>query len=198
MFTIKKSFALHGRGSHHKGSHEATDAVRKINTGKRLIDLEWPWLSGLCVDMAPVVKAECHIAVLLNLKDNNIATQGVNRSSRNEYAVAWLRNDAHEVVRDGPVGKRIPQIAGSRTRFQARIDAASFICLNHDPRFGLPGFPRWNQVWVRIAGMHLHRKHLACIKKLEEQRKATEARSQLTHQLPTEFFPQLTDSLPLS
>src|ERR1039458_9561040 len=43
--------------------------------------MEWRWLSGLCVDMAPVVKAECHIAVLLNLKDNNIATQGVNRSN---------------------------------------------------------------------------------------------------------------------
>ena len=75
----------------------------KINAGKRLIDLEWPRLSGFCVHMTPVVKAECHIAVLLDLKDNNIAAQGVNRSSRDEYAVAWLRDDAHEVVRDCPV-----------------------------------------------------------------------------------------------
>src|ERR1039458_2372402 len=146
--------------------------------------------------MTPIVKAECYIAVLLDFKDNYTAAQGVNRSSRNEYAVAWLGDDAHEVVRDGPVGKRMPQIAVSRTRFQARIDAASISCLNHNPCFGLPGFPCRNQVWVRIAGMHLHRKHLACIKKLEEQRKATEARCQLTHQLVTKFFHQFSDGLP--
>src|ERR1035437_4857258 len=139
MFTIKEFFALHGRGAPHDGSDEANVAARKINTGKRLIELEWPRLSGLCVNMTPIVKAECHIAVLLNLKDNDTASQGVNRSSRNEYAVAWLRDDAHKMVRDCPVGKRIPQIAGSRTRFQTRIDAASFICFNHDPGLGLPG-----------------------------------------------------------
>jgi hypothetical protein len=75
MFTIKESFALHGRGGHHNGSHQATVAVRKINAGKRLIYLEWPWLSGLCVNMTPIVKAECHIAVLLDLKDNNITAK---------------------------------------------------------------------------------------------------------------------------
>ncbi len=105
MLTIKESFALHRRGGHHNGSHEATVAVCKINTGKRLIDLKWPWLPRLRVDMTPIVKAECHIAVLLDLEDNNIVAQSVNRSSRNENAVAWLRDDAHEVVRDCPGGK---------------------------------------------------------------------------------------------
>ena len=40
MFTIKEPFALHWRGDYHKGSHEATVALCKINTCKRLIDLE--------------------------------------------------------------------------------------------------------------------------------------------------------------
>src|ERR1035441_7193822 len=146
--------------------------------------------------MTPIVKAECYIAVLLDFKDNYTAAQGVNRSSRNEYAVAWLGDDAHEVVRDGPVGKRMPQIAVSRTRFQARINAASFICLNHDPRFGLPGFPRWNQLWVRIAGMHLHGEHLVCVQKLEKQRETAEARRQLAHQLFLESLHHLSKGLP--
>ena len=41
--------------------------------------------------------------------------------------------------------------------------------------------------------MHLHRKHLACVKKLEEQRKAAEARSQLAHQWFPELFHQVAD-----
>src|ERR1035441_5469734 len=93
MFTIKESFALHGSGAHHNGSHEATIVVCKINTGKRLIDLEWLRLTGLCVDMAPVIKAECHIAVLLNLKNYDIVAQRVNRSRMDEYGIAGLRGN---------------------------------------------------------------------------------------------------------
>lgn len=46
--------------------------VCKINTSKRPVDLEWPRLTSLCIDMASIVKAECHIAVLLDLEDNNV------------------------------------------------------------------------------------------------------------------------------
>jgi len=70
----------------------------------------------------------------------------------------------------------MPQIDASCTRFQTRIDLASKSSFNHDPSFGLPGFPRRNQIWVRIARMHLDRKHLTCIEKFEEKWKATEAR----------------------
>ena len=45
--------------------------------------------------------------------------------------------------------------------------------------------------------MYLHGKHFACVEKLEEQRKAAEARSQLTHQLRSILFHQSTDSLAL-
>src|ERR1039458_341530 len=91
----------------------------------------------------------------------------------------------------------MPQIADSRTRFEARIDPASISCLNHDPRFGLSGLARRNQVRVRIAGMHLHGKHLARVQELEEQRKAAEAGSQLAHQWFPELFHQVADGLPL-
>ena len=75
----------------------------KINACKRLIDPERPWLSGLCVNMTPIVKAECHVAVLLDLKDNNTGAQRMNGSGRDEHGVAFPRNDVHKVVRDRPV-----------------------------------------------------------------------------------------------
>ena len=70
----------------------------------------------------------------------------------------------------------MPQIDASCAWFQTRIDLASKSSFNHNPCFGLPGFSRRNQVWMRIARMHLDRKHLTCIEKFEEKWKATEAR----------------------
>jgi len=101
------------------------------------------------------------------------------------------------MIRNGPVGEGTPQIAGSRARFQARIDVAFLLCLDHDPSFGLPRLARWNQVWISVAGMYLHGKHFACVKKLEEQGKAAEARSKLPHQLRPILFHQSTDRLAL-
>jgi hypothetical protein len=92
----------------------------------------------------------------------------MNRSSRNEYAVAWLRDDVHEVVHDCPVSQRMAQIVGRCAWFQTRIDAASFFSLDYNPCFGLCRIARWNQLRMRIAGMYLHGKQFVCIKKLEE------------------------------
>jgi hypothetical protein len=87
----------------------------------------------------------------------------------------------------------------SRARFQARIDMASFFCLDYNPSFRLSRLARWNQLWVGVAGMNLNRKHLVCVKKFEQQGKAAEARSKLPHQLFSELFHQSTDSVwPLS
>ena len=92
---------------------------------------------------------------------------------------------------------RMPQTVGRRARFQARIDLASFLCLDHDPSFGLPRLAGWDQVWVGVAGMYLYGKHLVCVKKFEQQGKAAEARSKLPHQLFSKLFHQSTDSLAL-
>jgi hypothetical protein len=94
-FTIKESFALNGHVCLYAGRDQATDAPLKIYAGKRLIDLKRPWLSSLRVDMAPIVKAERHVAVLLNLEDNNITAQSVNRSRRDEYGITWFGDNAH-------------------------------------------------------------------------------------------------------
>ena len=74
--------------------------------------------------MPPVVQAKRHVAVLLNLEHHDVATERVNRSSRQENAVAGLRSEPREFVRYRTVRKGLPQIRCSRTWLQARIDAA--------------------------------------------------------------------------
>ncbi len=55
-----------------------------------------------------------------------------------------------------PSARDCRRLAGSRARFQARIDMASFLSFDHNPCFGLCRVARWNQLWVRVAGMYLH------------------------------------------
>jgi hypothetical protein len=52
-------------GRFDRGRHQTGSTPGKINAGKRLIDLEWPPLACLGVNMIPVVQAKCHVAVLL-------------------------------------------------------------------------------------------------------------------------------------
>jgi len=94
-FAIKESLALNGYVCLYAGRDQAADDSFKIYAGKRLIDLKRPWLSSFRVYMTPVVKAECNVAVLLNLEDNNAAAQSVNRSRRDEYGIAMLGDNAH-------------------------------------------------------------------------------------------------------
>jgi hypothetical protein len=94
-FAIKESLALNGHVCLYAGRGQAAGAPFKIYAGKRLIDLKRPWLSSLRVYMTPVVKAECNVAVLLNLEDDNITAQSVNRSRRDEYGITWFGDNAH-------------------------------------------------------------------------------------------------------
>src|ERR1022692_3546031 len=82
-----------------------------------------------------------------------VSTESANSSFRVERGAGIL-----EVVRDCLVGKCMPQVAGSGARLQTRIDTAFFPCPSHSPCLGLSCLARWNQVRVRVAGMHLHRK----------------------------------------
>jgi hypothetical protein len=94
-FAVKEPFSLNRHVCLHAGRDQATVARSKIDARKRLIDLKRSRLSGLCVDMSPIVETECHVAVLLNLEDNNITAQSVNRSRGNEYSIAWFRDNSH-------------------------------------------------------------------------------------------------------
>ena len=68
--------------------------------------------------------------------------------------------------------ERPPQIVCRGAWLQARIDAAFWPRLQHHPCFGLPGLARWQQVRVRVRGMHLDREHFTCIEKLQQQRES--------------------------
>ena len=152
---MKEPLPLDRRLRLHHGRHETCRTVYKVNTGKRLVDLECSRLSCLCVNMAPVIKAKCNVAVLLNLKHYDVAAQRVNRSRRDKDAVARLRRNTYQVVGQATVRKRLPENVCSGVRFQARIDAAFVSRLQHHPPFGLrPGRSR-PQAPVRVSGVHL-------------------------------------------
>ncbi len=109
---------------------------RKVDAGKRLLNLEWPRLACLCAHMTPVVQAERNVAVLLNFKHYDAASQGVDRSSRYEDGIAGLRRNVSELVRHSSVRDRLPQAPFRGTRPQTGIDAALRTHLQYDPGFG--------------------------------------------------------------
>ena len=80
--------------------------------------------------------------------------------------------------------------------FRPRIDPASIYLLQSQPKLRSCRSRRAGSVWVRIAGMYLHGKHFACIKKFEEQRKAAK-RGAAYPSVAHEMFHQLTDGLAL-
>jgi len=88
--TMKEPLAPDRRFCLHHRRHQTCLTIDEINTGKRLLDLEWAWLFGIGVNMAPVIEAKRNVAVLLNLKHNDVAAQRVNRSGRDENAIAGL------------------------------------------------------------------------------------------------------------
>ena len=96
--------------------------------------------------MAPIIKPECHIAILLNLENYYIVSQGVNSPRRDEYRIAGLWGNALQVFRNGSVKQRLSQNAGSCARFQPGVDLAPFLSFNHNPCFGLCRIAGWNQL----------------------------------------------------
>ena len=111
--TIKEPLALNRCRSFYEGHNQATLARPELDAGKSLISLQRPRLLGRWVDMAPIIEPKSRIAILLNLENHDIVAQSVNRSPRDEHRIARLRSDADELVRNGPVNKRLPQTARS-------------------------------------------------------------------------------------
>jgi hypothetical protein len=105
---IKDPLALNRRGGLYARRDQAKRASFKIYASKCLIDLKRPWFSSLRVDVTPVVKAECDVAVLLDLKDDNIAAQSVNRSRRDEYGISRLGDNSRQMIRDGSIFEGTP------------------------------------------------------------------------------------------
>src|ERR1017187_10377549 len=157
---IEESLTLDRFGGLHTGRNQPTIARSELYASKSLIHLERPRLRGFRVDMAPIVKPECHIAILLNLENHNIVAQSVNRSRRDEYGIARLWGNAHKVFCNGSVAQRLSQNVSSGARFQAGINLAPFLSFNYHPRFGLCRIAGWIQLRGIVSGMHVHRKHL--------------------------------------
>jgi hypothetical protein len=111
--TIEEPLALNRCRSLYEGRYQTTIARPELDAGKSLISLQRPRLVGHRVDMAPIVKPKSRIAILLNLENHDIVAQGVNCSPRDEYRITRLGGYADEVIRNGPVIKRLPQNARS-------------------------------------------------------------------------------------
>jgi hypothetical protein len=111
--TIEEPLALNRCRSLHQGRNQATIARPELDAGKSLIGLQRARLFGHRIDMAPIVKPKSRIAILLNLENHDIVAQSMNRSPRDEYRITRLGGYADEVIRNGPVIKRLPQNARS-------------------------------------------------------------------------------------
>src|ERR1035438_2917163 len=149
------------------------------------------------VNMAPVVQAERDVAVLLNLKHYDAASQGVDGSSRQENAVTSLRSEVREVIGYGPVADRLAQILRRGAWLQAVIDTALRPRLQNHPCLRLSAFAWRQQVSVHVRGMHLDGEHFACVQELQQQGKPTEPLSQFTQHLHWKLVQQLSDGSPL-
>ena len=106
---MKEPFAFHRRRSFHRRRHQTARTLpAKVNAGKGLIHLERAWFACRRVDMVPVIQAERHVAVLLNLKHYDVAAQSVNRPRRCENGISGHRSEACEAVPYPSVRERMP------------------------------------------------------------------------------------------
>ena len=72
MITMNKPFAQSRRRLCHPRYNGSDRNLRKINARQRLLDLQRPMLACPGVDMIPVVKTKCYVAVLLDFKNHDV------------------------------------------------------------------------------------------------------------------------------
>jgi hypothetical protein len=155
MLTIEEPLALHRRRRLYHGHHETGRTLRKINAGKRPVDLERPRLACLRVEMVPVAQVKRHVAVLLNLEYYDVSARRANCPSLEKNGVAGLRGEPYELIHHRPFCECPPQILCSGMWLQASLNTAFRTHLEYDPCLGLRGLARRQQIRVRISGMHL-------------------------------------------
>ena len=70
MFTIKEPLSQHRLCLIHHWHHRTNCTLRKINAGHRLINLQRSRSAGPGINVIPVVKTKCHVAIFLDFKDH--------------------------------------------------------------------------------------------------------------------------------
>ena len=83
------SFSRHRLDLFHHGCHRTDCALREIDAGHGLIDLQGPWLARLGIDVVPVEETKRDVAVFLHFKDHDVA-QRMDGPSPNQDRVARL------------------------------------------------------------------------------------------------------------
>ena len=106
VLTMKEPLAQNRGLGLHEWRLQTGRTLSEIDAGECPIDLELPRLTCLRINVAPVVEAKCHVAVLLNLEYDSAPTQGVNRPDRKENGVARLRGEASAKPACGVSGAR--------------------------------------------------------------------------------------------
>ena len=73
MFATKEPLSQHRLQLFHHRRHRTYGALRKINAGDRLIDLQRSRLARLGINVVPIVKTKRHIAVFLHFENDKVA-----------------------------------------------------------------------------------------------------------------------------
>ncbi len=89
VFAAKQSFSQHRLDLFHHRHDRTNRTLVKINAGQRLIELQWSRLTGLGIDVVPIVQTKRHVAVFLHFEHDHVAER-VNRPGRHEGAIAEL------------------------------------------------------------------------------------------------------------
>ena len=175
MLTFEEPLSCRRRGRLHDRHYRTRRTLGKIDTGDCLIDLEGSKLACPGVDVIPVVQAERHVAVLLDLEHHDVAAQSVNRPGGQEDCVPGLGSEAREVVRQRLVGEVQPQALSSGTCLEAGIYAAFRPGLQHDPCFCLTGLARGKVVRLPVRWVYLDREQVVGVEELQQQREPNKA-----------------------
>jgi len=174
MSTINQSLARNRMGHVRNSGNRFDLTLFEINAGQRLFNLKWAGMTSLRINVIPIIKAKCDVAVLLDFENNGAIAKGVHHTGVDKDRIPWGRSEAREMVVDCS-SRECSQMRCCCARLQSSIDAASRLGLKNYPRFRFSCIARWDKIDPLIWWMNLHREHLVDIKKFEKQRKSLES-----------------------
>ncbi len=120
--------------------------------------------------MAAVVeKAKCGVASLLNLRDHQSRTDGVDRAGRHEYSVASRDRAPGNEVSYGAIVDGQAQLPRRQGMLQTEGNGCAKLSTKYVPRFRL-AVRQTDRLREGVAGMHLNRQRLAGQQDLKQQR----------------------------
>src|SRR5580658_1833240 len=195
MRAINKLFARDWRFCFNYWRHRLDRAQCEIDAGERLLDLQGTREAGRGVDVIPVVETKGNVAVFLNLEYDDFTADRVNSTGFYQHTLAAGRRETRQIIVRCPLRDRA-QIGGGRSRFQARVNAASWSRLKNDPRLGLAGVAIRDQLSFAVGRVDLHGEHLLHIEEFQQQRKSAKPGRQSAEDLSRRLFHQLRDGAP--